>query len=256
MIEREALIGRIVDHPHIVQSYPPFMTRTDLFLVQKAYGGGELYEALESYSRSAAVGRGGASGEGPLGLPVTIVKRLARELAEALQYLHEKCGVAHRNIKLENIALDDENSVRLGGLGMCAVLPTSRATPAVRDGDAMNGTGADDSELHLCCGSKHYVAPEIVQGVGYDGASVDVWAAGVVLFALLTGSFPFDSETSEEEIFHRIKNADKFLEENPLFQSMDDPQAKDLLRNMLRGNAKARFSLSEVLEHPYLKNVK
>lgn len=271
-VEREVLASRVVHHPHIAEVFAPFATRTDLFVPERFYSGGDLFEAMESYNRSVAANlqrrasSSSGSAEPPAGpsvyrgLPVTVVKRVVRDLLSGLQYLHEECGMAHRNIKLENILLDDHNRVRLTGFGLCAVLPRQwcqtqpDATAANSEAEATTETSEAERErmLKLSCGAKHYIAPEMVQGKPYDGTAVDVWAAGVVLFAILTGCFPFDSDNSDDELFTHIRHADRVLEEHVDFRALPDPQAQDLLRNLLRVNPLARFSAAEALEHPFL----
>jgi serine/threonine protein kinase len=51
-----------------------------------------------------------------------------------------------------------------------------------------------DNLLKTSCGSPHYASPEIIEGGAYDGTRTDVWSLGVILFALITGSLPFDDE--------------------------------------------------------------
>lgn len=228
MLERTVLLGRTVRHPHLAESLPPFATPSDLFLIEKFYAGGELFEAVESYTNSV-------SGAQFHGLPSSTVRRIAQELTDAVRYLHSAHGIAHRNIKLEHVLLDEANHVRLSGLGMAAVLPAAK-----------------EEKLMLCCGSKHYAAPEVVMGLPYDGEAVDVWAIGVVVFAALTGVFPFDSTASDAGIFRQIKNAERVLEKHPAFAAVEDPLARDLLRGIFRVSPPERLTLQEVQEHPFL----
>ncbi|RNF26910.1 serine/threonine protein kinase [Trypanosoma conorhini] len=251
-IERRALVGRIADHPNIVKGLPSFVSDVDLFLVEEHCVGGELLRALEEYYKSTGVPpstpetcrRSGQQASQCLSL--SFVRRTMRDLMRGVHYLHANCGVVHRNIKLESIFLDSSNRAKLGRLDMCAAIPSCEGS---------------DGMLQLCCASKHYAAPELVMGLPYKGELIDVWSAGVVLFVLLTGRFPFEAQEEEEEeegggaslLFQRICTADEVLQAHPAIGMVPDPLAVDLVRNMLRVRPECRLTTEEVLQHPFLK---
>jgi len=65
----------------------------------------------------------------------------------------------------------------------------------------------DGESLMTSCGSPNYAAPEVIDAKTYDGAAADIWSCGVILYALLTKSLPFESE-SLPELFRLIRNAE------------------------------------------------
>lgn len=75
----------------------------------------------------------------------------------------------------ENVLLDKNQNLKLIDFGLCA-----------------RPEGGMESLLFTSCGSPTYAAPELVLGKQYLGPEVDVWAMGVLLYALLAGSLPFD----------------------------------------------------------------
>ncbi|CAJ1008265.1 putative Protein tyrosine kinase/Protein kinase domain containing protein [Leishmania naiffi] len=264
-LERECLTARLVVHPHLLPLAAHFASKTDLFVVEKFCAGGDLYELMMSLANGGlnASESGAAEAEAPprsgSGLPSNTVKRFTRELLSAVQYLHRTCGLVHRNIKLETLFIDEEQHLRLGSFGLCAVLPPPSVATGNGKGalDALDSTAASSpAPLQLCCGSKHYAAPELVQGHPYQGEAVDAWACGVVLFSLLTGCFPFDSDDGDEALFRLLcGDVETHLAQHPAMKAIEDPQACDLVRNLLRPNPRARYTVSEALEHPYLEEV-
>ncbi|KAH9597760.1 Protein kinase domain [Trypanosoma melophagium] len=238
-VERWALVARTARHPNIVKGMSSFVSASDLFLVEEHCVGGELFAVLDAYYRSGSTTH---SGLFPC-VSIEFVRCTMRDVMSGLHYLHTTCGVAHRGIKLESIFLDANNRAKLGRFSMSAAIPTR---------DRNNGM------LRLCCASKHYAAPELVMGHLYKGELIDVWAAGVVLFVMLTGRFPFAQEEEEEEggdemmLFERICTADEVLLTHPALNAVQDPLAVDLVRNMLRVNPNCRLAVDEVLQHPFL----
>ncbi|GET88250.1 serine/threonine-protein kinase-like protein [Leishmania tarentolae] len=261
-LERECLAARLVAHPHLLPLGAPFASKTDLFTVEKYCAGGDLYELMVSAAKEGLIAsetgaeKGEALPRSSTGLPTHTVKRFMRELLSAVQYLHHTCGLVHRNIKLETLFIDEEQHLRLGSFGLCAVLPPPSVTAGDREGTPGASEGMVSSSpapLRLCCGSKHYAAPELVRGHPYQGEGVDMWACGVVLFALLTGCFPFDSDDGDEALFRLLcGDVEAHLEQHPAKAVIEDPQACDLVRNLLRPNPDVRYTVSEALEHPYV----
>jgi MAP/microtubule affinity-regulating kinase len=93
---------------------------------------------------------------------------------EAVFYLHSEVSVVHRDIKLDNILIEEgTRMVKLIDFGF-SVLTT---TPNQR--------------LKVFCGTPSYMAPEITRKTDYEGKPVDIWALGVLLYVMLTGTFPF-----------------------------------------------------------------
>ena len=101
---------------------------------------------------------------------------LTRQVLEGVHYLHAK-GIVHRDLKLENILLDEANpgmAIKIADFGLSKVFSPS-------------------TTLQTVCGSPLYMAPELltVEQSGNYSPAVDVWSVGVILFILLAGYSPF-----------------------------------------------------------------
>lgn len=99
-------------------------------------------------------------------------RRVMVELLDALDYIHS-IGVAHRDVKPENILIDRNNTVKLGDFGLGKIYER-------------NGV------LNSSRGSPCYASPEMLRGGWYQPSKCDVWSAGVVLYLMVLGTLPFD----------------------------------------------------------------
>lgn len=115
-----------------------------------------------------------------------------RQIVSAVAYLHS-LGYAHRDLKPENVLLDKDQNLKLIDFGLCA-----------------RPEGGIQSPLFTSCGSPTYAAPELVLGNQYLGPEVDVWAMGVLLYALLAGFLPFDDQHIDS-LYKKILVSSKFI---------------------------------------------
>ena len=107
----------------------------------------------------------------------------------------------------------------------------------------------DSQSLKTACGSPNYAGPEVISGRSYGGVEVDVWSLGVILFAMVCGSLPFDDD-SMSSLFNKIKEGRYYM---PNYISSE---VKDLINRMLQPNPVKRISMREIKDHPwYLKNL-
>jgi Serine/threonine protein kinase len=98
-------------------------------------------------------------------------KHIFKQVVQGVDYLHKK-NIVHRDIKLENLLLGPNNQVKIIDFGFSIITPK-------------------DKKLNIFCGTPSYMAPELASRKEYYGHLADIWAMGILLFALLTGHFPF-----------------------------------------------------------------
>lgn len=141
------------------------------------------------------------------------------QVTMALAYLH-RMQICHRDIKLENVILDNKGDAKLADFGMAVVVP-----PGAR--------------LQESVGSPHYACPQIVLGQKYNGYTADIWSLGVVLYILLTGALPFNGE-STAVLFDNICNANfRMPPELP-------DTAQELVRSILKPAQDERATLYDI----------
>jgi serine/threonine protein kinase len=157
-------------HAHIIGFREVLYTEQNVFLIMEYCERGELISLVGDFET----------------LPLTARYRIFSQILAALAYLHEN-GVAHRDLKPDNVMLDGQLNAKLADFGF------SRRV----DGNILMTTP---------CGSSTYVAPEIILGQEYDGFKSDIWSLGVVLFVLETGCYPWTA-TNNAQLFYQITHA-------------------------------------------------
>jgi 5'-AMP-activated protein kinase, catalytic alpha subunit len=144
-----------------------------------------------------------------------------------VEYCHHH-RIVHRDLKPENLLLDADNNIKIADFGLSNV---------AHDGDF----------LRTSCGSPNYAAPEVISGNLYAGPEVDVWSCGVILYALLCGTLPFDDE-SIPNLFKKIKSGMYSLPSH-LSQS-----ARELILRMLVVDPMKRITITDVRQHAWYKH--
>nr|KYP71837.1 Calcium-dependent protein kinase 20 [Cajanus cajan] len=156
-------------------------------------------------------------------LPEPHAASLAKQLLEALAHCHA-LGLAHRDIKPDNLLFDDANNLKLSDFG---------SAEWFGEGVTMSGV----------VGTPYYVAPEVIMGREYD-EKVDVWSSGVIVYTMLSGIPPFYGE-SVSEIFEAVLRANLRFP-TTIFRTVSAP-AKDLLRKMICRDPSRRISAQQAL---------
>ena len=118
------------------------------------------------------------------GLPINVCRYYGKQLVNALRFMHNN-GVAHRDLKCENILLNENYELKISDFGFAC--PVS------------GQTGRGYSNDHV--GSNQYMAPEIQMGVQYQPQTVDWYAFAVILFMLYSGRAPFVEATLNDPHF-------------------------------------------------------
>lgn len=207
-VRREINILKMCTHPHIVRVYEVIDTPSDIFVIMEYVSGGELFDYIVSRGR----------------LPADEARHLFHMIVSGVEYCHYH-DVVHRDLKPENLLLDADNNIKIADFGLSNV---------IHDGDF----------LRTSCGSPNYAAPEVISGNLYAGTEVDVWSCGVILYALLCGTLPFDDE-SIPNLFKKIKSGMYSL------PSHLSQLSRDLILRMLVVDPMKRITVHDIRQHPW-----
>ncbi|KAG2500353.1 hypothetical protein HYH03_001927 [Edaphochlamys debaryana] len=207
-VRREIKILRLFMHPHIIRLYEVIETPSDIYVVMEYVKSGELFDYIVEKGR----------------LGEDEARHFFQQIISGVEYCHRNM-VVHRDLKPENLLLDAKMNVKIADFGLSNIM---------RDGHF----------LKTSCGSPNYAAPEVISGKLYAGPEVDVWSCGVILYALLCGSLPFDDENIPN-LFKKIKGGIYNL------PSHLSPGARDLIPRMLLVDPLKRITIPEIRQHPW-----
>lgn len=201
---------RRLRHPNVVRLFEVLATKTKIYFVMEFAKGGELF---------AKVSKGRFS--------ENLSRRYFQQLITAVGYCHSR-GIFHRDLKPENLLLDDNFDLRVSDFGLSAL--TDQIRP--------------DGLLHTLCGTPAYVAPEILAKKGYDGAKIDVWSCGIILYVLTTGYLPFN-DSNLMAMYRKIYRGDFRC---PKWTS---PDLRRFLSRLLDTNPETRITVDEIYRDPW-----
>ncbi|KAM5273492.1 sperm motility kinase Z-like [Ctenodactylus gundi] len=204
-------------HPNVIKLLQIMETQDTIYLVTEYLGGGDLFRHL--------------CDAGPL--PEDESRRLFRQMVHGVRHCHDR-GIVHRDLKPENLLLDMHGNICVSDFGL-----GGRFTPGQR--------------LVEIVGTLPFEAPELVSQERYDGPAADAWSLGVILFVMVTRTFPFPGTamsfpfpgTSEEV-------AMKILAGRYTCPPHLSPHLRDLIGRLLCLDPQQRPTMDQVLRHPWL----
>jgi serine/threonine protein kinase len=200
---KEIQILQSLHHPLIAEFLDFFQTKSHLFIVMEYVTNGNLRQYIQ---------KNGLFEENQ-------TRRIFMQILSVLQYLHEKKNIVHRDIKLENILLDENYNIRFIDFGLSKYIENEK------------------SSLHTQCGSPLYIAPEIILGQPYSN-KCDLWSAGVILYFMTSNSFPF-SARNFQLLYQKI------VENEPNYSNKSE-ELNQVIRSLLTQNSEYRLSFCQL----------
>ena len=170
-------------------------------------------------------------------------RHIFHQIIDAIDYMHQM-GICHRDLKPENILFDSSHrNIKIIDFGLSNLYYTN-LNPY---NDAQSSYEECDRDLlETPCGSPGYAPPEMVLGFSYNGLLTDIWSSGIILYAMLCGSFPFDDD-SEQVLYSKIiKGVFEFPSDIYLTK-----EAKNLIKKILVVNPNRRANIEEIKSDPW-----
>lgn len=206
LIYREIDMMKRLDHPYIVKLLEHFEKEDHIFLVMENLG--------DTTIKSEVIKEGK--------IPEDIACVYITQVIQAVRYMHSK-NVIHRDIKAENVMIDENNNIRIVDFGLSNY--TSIATTS--------------------CGSPVYAPPEMILRQNYN-EKADVYSIGVLLYYMLCGKYPFFD--------HSVIKLMQMVVNNPIEFDCDiSEKAKDFIGKLMNKDQEVRISLEDALKHQWIR---
>lgn len=232
-IKNEVYILQKTDHPNVIKMIQHFIIvernqQNFYILMQKAVGG-DLSSKLDH--------------SGPF--EESVCRRWFAQMLSGLNYMHLK-GLAHRDLKLGNILLDEAQDILISDFGLSRFV--------------WRQNRSEIENSHTFCGTPPYMAPEVIiieikkeysYGPGYNAFAADIWSLGIILFKLFNKRYPFFVANGSKGLAKALKlmKAKRFH-----FNRQVSPpeQMKDMIQKMLEPVVAQRISIKELTRHPWI----
>ncbi|KAL7749100.1 hypothetical protein RI367_005505 [Sorochytrium milnesiophthora] len=214
-----------LNHPSVLTLYSFFEDAESVYLVMEICEGGELFKYMHRRTTAAlstALRSSATDGDTKmLPLDESEVRWTLKQIVQGLLYLHGN-GIIHRDLKLSNMLLTRDYRIKIADFGLAAKM-----------------TG----EQKTMCGTPNYISPEVISRLPH-GFETDVWSLGCLMYTLLVGRPPFESEQVISTL-SKVSRADYHLPDSLSIE------ARDLISRLLLVDPHLRIRLSSVLAHPF-----
>jgi len=207
---QEIRLHKMVKHKYIVKLYSYFEDPNFVYVILELCRKKSL---MELHKRRQAITE-----------PET--RYFMKQMLLGCQYLHETKNIIHRDLKLGNVFLNDDLEIKIGDFGLATQV------------------GFDGEKKRTLCGTPNYIAPEVLGKKGHS-YEVDIWSLGCILYTLLVGKPPFETQTLKDT-YSRIKRNEYFI------PSKIGPLARKLIERLLQNDPTKRPSVKEVLEDDFM----
>ncbi len=205
---REISILKSFNSPNVIKIYEIIENPTNYYIIMEFCEYGELFNHIVEEQR----------------LSEEESSYFFYQLINGLEYIHHN-NVVHRDLKPENLLISGDNLLKIIDFGLSNYF----------DGKKL---------LSTPCGSPCYASPEMVSGNNYNGFNIDVWATGIILYAMLCGYLPF--EDNDNEILFR-----KILECNLDLPDFLSNRSKNMIKKLLVVDPEKRIKIEGIKKHPF-----